>query len=137
MNGHAGPLFSRKSEGEEGIPRKELSMKRIETIVGPDRVVDLCAALDAVGHQGITISSVEGVGHTEAWTHHVRSGSYRDSARSRSRVEVVVEDKNADRTIRAIQDAAVAGGSGDGSIFVHDLAEVIRIRTNESGAAAL
>jgi len=112
-------------------------MKRIEAIIRPDKVADVCGALDGIGQHGVTISSVEGLGGRQGWTHHVRSSSFTDSARERARVEVMVKDEDADRIIRAIRDAAVTGGAGDGNIYVHDLADVIRIRTNESGLAAL
>ena len=56
---------------------------------------------------------------------------------SKTRVEVVVQDRDADKIIRAIRDAALTGEVGDGKIFVHDMANVIRIRTNESGIAAI
>ena len=56
---------------------------------------------------------------------------------SRARVEVVVSDEDADKIIKAIRDAALTGEVGDGKIFVHDMSNAIRIRTNESGMAAL
>jgi len=112
-------------------------MKRIEAIIGPDMVADLCEALDRIGHHGVTISAVEGRSAGQGWAHHVRCGSYTDSARARSRMEVVVNDEDAGRTIRTIRDAAAGDGAEDGNIFVHDLVDVVRIRTNESGAAAL
>jgi nitrogen regulatory protein P-II 1 len=52
-------------------------------------------------------------------------------------VEVVVKDKDADRIITAIRDAALTGEVGDGKIFVHDMVTAIRIRTNENGMAAI
>jgi nitrogen regulatory protein PII len=112
-------------------------MKRIEAIIRPDKVPDVCQALDNFGKHGVTISTVEGRGGGQAWVHHVRAGSFSDNRRERSRVEVIVKDEDAAMIISAIREAAVTGGAGDGNIFVHDLADVIRIRTNESGAAAL
>jgi nitrogen regulatory protein P-II 1 len=112
-------------------------MKRIEAIIRPDKVPDVCTALNDIGQHGVTISAVEGRGGRQAWEHHVRGATYSDTARERSRVEVVVTDEDAARIISAIRNAAVTGRAGDGNIFVHDLADVIRIRTNESGAAAL
>ena len=112
-------------------------MKRIEAIICPDKVSELCAALKMIGRHGITITAVEGLDSGQGWVHHVRSASFNDSVRARSRVEGVVKDEDANSTIRAIRDAAATGGAGDGTIFVHDLAEVIRIRTSESGVGAL
>ena len=112
-------------------------MKRIEAIIRPDKVADVCAALDGIGQHGVTISSVEGRGHAQTWVHHVRSASFRDNVRARARVEVVARDEDAPGIIDSIRNAAVTGSAGDGNIFVHDLADVIRIRTNENGASAL
>ena len=112
-------------------------MKRIEAIISPDKVSELCAALATIGRDGVTITAVEGRDSGQGWVHHVRGASFNDSARARSRVEVVVKDEDAARTVRAIRDAAMTCGTGDGTIFIHDLADVIRIRTSESGVAAL
>jgi len=112
-------------------------MKRIEAIICPDKVAAVCAALDEIGPHGITVSAVEGRDSGQGWMHHLRGASFHDTLRARSRVEVVVKDEDAMRAIGAIRDSAVSGGAGDGTIFVHDLSDVIRIRTSESGVAAL
>ncbi len=112
-------------------------MKRIEAIIRPDKVADVCAALDRAGHPGVTISAAEGRGNQKAWVNQIRGVSYPVSLMAKARVEVVVKDEDADRIISAIRDAALTGEVGDGKIFVHDMADVIRIRTNESGMAAL
>ncbi len=106
-------------------------MKRIEAIIRPTKVADVCEALDRIGHDGVTISSVEGRGSGQGWVHHVRSASFTDSSRERSRLELVVRDEDAGRVIGAILEAAATGGEGDGEIFVHDLADAIRIGMNE------
>ncbi len=112
-------------------------MKRIEAIIRPAKVSDVCEALAKTGQPGVTVSAVEGRGNQKAWVHHVRGTSQAVSMLARSRVEVVVKDEDADGIIRTIRDAAVTGKVGDGRIFVHDMADAIRIRTNESGTAAL
>jgi nitrogen regulatory protein P-II 1 len=112
-------------------------MKRIEAIIRPEKVSEVCAALDIVGHPGVTLSQVEGHGDQKGWVNHVRGRSYTVSLRSKTRVEVVVKDEDADRIIKAILNAALTGETGDGKIFVHDIADVIRIRTSESGMAAI
>jgi nitrogen regulatory protein P-II 1 len=116
---------------------KELPMKRIEAIIRPEKASDVCAALDRVGHPGVTLSRVEGHGDQKKWVNHVRGVSYKVGLLSKTRVEVVVKDEDADRIIKAIREAALTGEVGDGKIFVHDMADVIRIRTNETGMAAL
>ncbi len=112
-------------------------MKRIEAIIRPTKVSEVCAALDKAGHPGVTISAVEGRGNQKGWVNQIRGVAYKVSLLARARVEVVVRDEDADKIIKAIRDAALTGEVGDGKIFVHDMANVIRIRTNESGMAAL
>jgi nitrogen regulatory protein P-II 1 len=117
--------------------RKEIDMKRIEAIIRPAMVTAVCAALDKAGHPGVTISAVEGRGNQKGWVSHVRGKSYNVSLLAKARVEVVAKDEDTDQIVTAIREAAVTGEVGDGKIFVHDMANVIRIRTNESGRAAI
>jgi nitrogen regulatory protein P-II 1 len=112
-------------------------MKRIEAIIRPEKVSEVCAALDKVGHPGVTLSQVEGHGDQKKWVNHVRGISYKVNLLTKTRLEVVVKDEDADRIIKAIRDAALTGEVGDGKIFVHDMADAIRIRTNETGIAAI
>ncbi len=112
-------------------------MKRIEAIIRPSKVTEVCAALGKAGHPGVTISKVEGQGHQKGWINQVRGVAYDTSLLARARVEVVVRDEDANTVIKAIRDAAVTGEVGDGKIFIHDMAGAVRIRTNESGVAAL
>ena len=112
-------------------------MKRIEAIIRPEKTSEVCAALDKVGHPDVTLSEVTGHSDRKGWVNHVRGMSYQVRILSRIRVEVVVKDDDANTVINAIRSAALTGGLGDGEIFVHDLANAIRIRTNESGVAAI
>jgi nitrogen regulatory protein P-II 1 len=112
-------------------------MKRIEAIIRPTKVSDVCAALEKAGHPGMTISEVEGRGNQQGWVHHVRGMAQKVSLMAKTRVEVVVKDEDADKIVRAVREAALTGEVGDGKIFVHDMAGVIRIRTNETGMAAI
>jgi nitrogen regulatory protein P-II 1 len=112
-------------------------MKRIEAIIRPTKVSEVCAALDRAGHPGATISAVEGRGGRQTWINHVRGVSYGVRTLAKSRVEVVVKDEDADRVITSIRDAALTGEVGDGKIFVHDMVTAIRIRTNEDGVSAI
>ena len=112
-------------------------MKRIEAIIRPTKVSEVCAALDRSGHPGVTISAVEGRGNQKGWVNKIRGRSYDVSLLTKARVEVVVKDEDVDTIIKAIRDAALTGEVGDGKIFVHDMANAIRIRTNESGLAAI
>ena len=112
-------------------------MKRIEAIIRPAKVGEVCAALDKAGQPGVTVSMVEGQGSQKGWINQVRGVAHTVNMLVKARVEVVVADDHADAIIKVIRDAALTGAVGDGKIFVHDLANAIRIRTNESGMAAL
>jgi nitrogen regulatory protein PII len=112
-------------------------MKRIEAIIRPAKVSEVCAALVRIGHPGVTISEVEGRGSQQGWINQVRGVSHNVSVLTRSRIEVVAKDDDVDRIVGAIRDAALTGEVGDGKIFVHDMVNAIRIRTNENGMAAI
>ncbi len=112
-------------------------MKRIEAIIRPAKVSEVCDALDKVGHPGVTLSQVQGRGNQEGWVSQVRGVTHKVRLLSKTRVEVVVQDEDADKIVKAIRDAALTGEVGDGKIFVHDMANAIRIRTNETGISAI
>lgn len=112
-------------------------MKRIEAIIRPEKASAVCAALDKVGHPGVTLSQVQGQGNQKGWVNQVRGIAHKVSLLGKTRVEVVVRDEDTDYIIKAIRDAALTGEVGDGKIFVHEMANAIRIRTNESGIAAI
>jgi len=112
-------------------------MKRIEAIIRPAKVSEVCAALDKAGHPGVTVSQVQGRGNQEGWINQVRGVIHKESLLGKTRLEVVVKDEDTDRIVKAIREAALTGEVGDGKIFVHDMADAIRIRTNETGIAAL
>ena len=112
-------------------------MKRIEAIIRPSKVSEVCAALDSAGHPGMTISEVEGRGNQKGWVNHVRGMAHKVSLMTKARVEVVVKDEDADMIVKVVRKAALTGEVGDGKIFVHDMTDAIRIRTNETGIAAL
>jgi nitrogen regulatory protein PII len=111
-------------------------MKRIELIIRPIRVSDVCAALDRSGRPGIMISAAECRGKQKGWVNQVRGMSFNVNLLAQARVEVVAKDEDVDTIIEVIREA-LSGEEGDGTIFVHDIAHVIRIETNKSGVAAL
>ena len=112
-------------------------MKRIEAIIRPAKVPEVCAALDKVGHPGVTISEIKGHGRQKGIVTEYRGVPYKVSLVAKTRVEMVVKDEDTDKIVRAVREAALTGEMGDGKIFVHDMANAIRIRTNETGVAAI
>jgi nitrogen regulatory protein P-II 1 len=112
-------------------------MKKIEAIIRPDRVSEVCTALDNLGHHGVTLSHVEEQGDQKGWVNQVRGISHTVNLLSKVKVDVVVKDEDVERIIHAIREVAMTGEAGDGTLFIHDMAGAIRIRTGESGMAAI
>ncbi len=112
-------------------------MKRIEAIIRPGKVGDVRAALEKVGHPGLMISGVEGHGKQKGVEQQVRGKTYKVELLTKAKVEVIVNDKEADKIIKAIREAVLTGEIGDGKIFVSTMDDAIRIRTGESGEAAI
>jgi len=112
-------------------------MKRIEVVVSQDKVADVCTVLDNAGHRGVTLTHLEEQGGHAGWVNHIRGISHIVNLLSKVRVEVVVQDRDLESTLKTIRDAVWTGEPGCGKIFVHDVADAIRIRTSESGMAAI
>jgi nitrogen regulatory protein PII len=94
-------------------------------------------ALVEEGIRGLTISEVRGYGRQKGHTETYRGSEYRIEFIPKIKVEVIVEDNKAENVVDAILRTAKTGQVGDGKIFIYDVQEVIRIRTEESGKDAL
>ena len=112
-------------------------MKRIEAIIRPERVTAVRQALEKVGFPGLNVTEVEGHGKQKGVVQQWRGEQYRVEMLPKMRLEIVVSDRDVKKIIQAIQEASKTGAVGDGKIFVSPVEEVIRIRTGESGEAAL
>ena len=112
-------------------------MKRIEAIVRPGKVGDVCEALELVGHHGVMITEIEGHGNQKGLEQKVRGKSYKVNLLTKARVEVIVKDSETDRITKAIAAAAYTGQIGDGKIFLLPLEDVMRISTGERGSEAI
>lgn len=112
-------------------------MKKIEAIIKPFKLDEVKEALQEVGVQGMTITEVKGFGRQKGHTELYRGAEYVVDFLPKVKMEIVVEDKLADRTIEAIINAAKTGRIGDGKIFVSNVEDAIRIRTGERGNDAL
>jgi nitrogen regulatory protein P-II 1 len=112
-------------------------MKKIEAIIRPFKLDDVREALIEEGIHGLTISEVRGYGRQKGHTETYRGSEYRIEFVPKIKIEVVVADNKADTVIDAISRTAKTGQVGDGKIFVYDIKDVIRIRTDESGKDAL
>jgi nitrogen regulatory protein P-II 1 len=112
-------------------------MKKIEAIIKPFKLDDVKEALQEIGLQGMTVVEAKGFGRQKGHTELYRGAEYVVDFLPKLKVEVVVGDDQVDACIEAIQKAAKTGKIGDGKIFVLDVLNVVRIRTGETGAAAV
>ena len=112
-------------------------MKKIEAIIKPFKLDEVKEALQEMGVQGMTVLEAKGYGRQKGHTELYRGAEYVVDFLPKIKVEVVVEDSQLAPAIEAITNAARTGRIGDGKIFVSDIAEVVRIRTGETGPAAV
>ena len=112
-------------------------MKKIEAIVRPHRLDNVKAAVTSLGIEGMTILEVKGCGRQKGHTEVYRGAEYKIEFLPKVKLEVVVPDDLADRTVDAIVAAAHTGSFGDGKVFVSDLQDAVRVRTGEHGEAAI
>lgn len=112
-------------------------MKKIEAIVKPFKLDEIREALTQMGVQGMTITEVKGFGRQKGHKETYRGAEYAIEFVPKVKIEVVAADSLADKVVKAIMGKAKTGTIGDGKIFITTLSEAIRIRTGETGDAAL
>lgn len=112
-------------------------MKKIEAIIRPFKLDEVKEALMEEGIRGLTISEVRGYGRQKGHTETYRGSEYRIEFIPKIKIEVVVDDEKSEKVVEAILRTAKTGQVGDGKIFIYDVKDVIRIRTEESGQDAL
>ena len=112
-------------------------MKLITAIIKPFKLDDVRKAISDVGVQGVTVTEVRGFGRQRGHTEIYRGAEYSVEFVPKTKIEIAVDDSQADQVIEAITNSAKTGKVGDGKIFVFDLAQVVRIRTNERDAQAI
>ena len=112
-------------------------MKLIIAIVKPFKLDEVREALVGAGVEGLTVSEVKGYGRQKGQTEIYRGAEYQVNFVPKVKLEAVVEDSAAAKAIEAIKSAAGTGKIGDGKILVLAVDEAVRIRTGETGSAAL
>jgi nitrogen regulatory protein P-II 1 len=112
-------------------------MKKIEAIIRPFKLDEVKEALVEEGVKGLTITEIRGYGRQKGHTETYRGSEYRIEFIPKIKIEIVVDDSLVDKIVDAILKTAKTGQVGDGKIFITDVNEVIRIRTEESGKDAL
>jgi nitrogen regulatory protein P-II 1 len=113
-------------------------MKKIEAIIRPEKLNDVKDALETGGFLGLNIVHVTGRGVQKGIVHGGRGGeTYTVDMLPKLKIEVVVNDAEADRVVDLILGAARTGNIGDGKIFISPVVDAIRVRTGERGEVAV
>ena len=112
-------------------------MKKIEAIIKPFKLDEVKDALDALGVHGLTVTEVRGYGRQKGHVEAYRGIEYQVQFNAKVKIEVVVADGMAEKVVTAIRETANTGAIGDGKIFIYALEGVVRIRTGETGDAAI
>jgi nitrogen regulatory protein P-II 1 len=112
-------------------------MKKVEAIIKPFKLDEVREALSDMGVSGLTVTEVKGFGRQKGHTELYRGAEYVVDFLPKVKVEVIVADNLVERAIEAIVKAGRTGKIGDGKIFVTGVEQTIRIRTGESGEAAV
>ena len=112
-------------------------MKKIEAVIRHFKLEEVKNALSSKGVQGMTVTEVRGFGRQKGHTETYRGAEYSVDFLPKVKLEVVVDEKNAQGIIDTIVSTARTGQVGDGKIFVSALTDVVRIRTGETNASAI
>ncbi len=112
-------------------------MKKIEAIIKPFKLEDVKEALSGLGVEGMTVSEVKGFGRQKGHTEIYRGSEYTVDFLPKIKIEVVLADAMVTPAVEAIIKAAKTGKIGDGKVFVSSIENAIRIRTEETGEAAV
>ena len=113
------------------------AVKKIEAVIKPFRAEPVKEALIASGVEGMSLSEVKGFGRQKGHSEIYRGTEYTVDFLPKIKFEMVVTDDRAQRAVEAILGAAKTGKIGDGKIFVTEVEEAVRIRTDERGTEAL
>ncbi|CAB4337888.1 MAG: P-II family nitrogen regulator [Actinobacteria bacterium] len=112
-------------------------MKLVTAIIKPQKLDDVKEALIAAGITGMTVSEAKGFGRQLGLTEVYRGAQYKVDLIPKIRLEVLVTAATADKAIKVITDAARTGNIGDGKVWATPVDSVVRVRTGESGEAAV
>ena len=112
-------------------------MKFVTAIIKPFKLDEVREALSAVGVHGLTVPEVKGFGRQKGHTELYRGAEYVVDFLPKVKIEMAIAEDLLEATIEAIEKAANTGKIGDGKIFVFNLEHVVRIRTGETGDAAI
>lgn len=112
-------------------------MKLITAILKPAKLEDIKNTLQELGIKGMTVSEASGFGRQGGHTEVYRGAEYKVDLVQKIRVEIVVEDADADTVVNAIVKTANTGSIGDGKVWVSPIEQIVRVRTGERGTEAI
>ncbi len=112
-------------------------MKLLIAIIQPHKLDAVREALSEIGVEGMTVTEVRGFGRQKGHTEIYRGAEYTINYTPKIKIEIAAEAAQIDQIMNTIQQTAGTGKIGDGKIFVLSLDQVMRVRTGETGAAAL
>ena len=112
-------------------------MKKIEAIIKPFKLEEVKDALGEVGITGMTVTEVKGFGRQKGHTEIYRGSEYTVDFLPKIKLELVIADGDVAQAVGAIVKAAKTGKIGDGKVFVSNVEEAVRIRTEEKGESAV
>lgn len=112
-------------------------MKKIEAILRPHKVDQVREALLEAGFHGMTLSEVKGFGRQKGHTELYRGSEYKIDFLPKVKIEIVLPDNKLETAVAIILKVSKTGAIGDGKIFISNIEDVIRVRTEESGEGAL
>ena len=112
-------------------------MKMVQAIIKPFKLDDVREALTEIGVNGMTATEVKGFGRQKGHTELYRGAEYVVDFLPKIKLEIAIKKDVLELVLEAIEKSAHTGNIGDGKIFVHNIEQVIRIRTGETGVEAL
>ncbi|HZJ16057.1 MAG TPA: P-II family nitrogen regulator [Chthoniobacteraceae bacterium] len=112
-------------------------MKKIEAIIKPFKMEDVKEALAEIGIEGMTVSEVKGFGRQKGHTEIYRGSEYTVDFLPKMKFEIVLQDDRVNKAVEVIVRSAKTGKIGDGKVFILNIEEAIRIRTEERGENAI
>src|SRR5688572_21119828 len=112
-------------------------MKKIEAIIKPFKLNEVKDALQAIGIQGMSVTEVKGFGRQKGHTEIYRGSEYTVDFLPKVKIEIVLPDAQIDAAVKAIVESAKTGKIGDGKVFVYNVQDAVRIRTDERGESAV
>ena len=112
-------------------------MKKIEAVIRSEKLSEVRIALLEAGILGITVYEVRGKGHQKGLELQFRGRQYNVDLLPKTKIELMVSDKDVEKVVDLVKTTAYTGNIGDGKIMILPLENIIRIRTGESGDKAI